>query len=86
MSACYACCSVRAFEGVSCIKISLEIKMIDFESAWALYEISWQHVRVLVWNSPRREGVLPAGDKRGNWNVTRFPAVMGPGLDVYSRG
>ena len=42
----YACCSVRAFEGVSCIKISLEIKMIDFESAWALYEISWQHVRV----------------------------------------
>jgi hypothetical protein len=29
---------------------------------------------VLVWNSPRREGVLPAGDKRGNWIVTWFQA------------
>jgi hypothetical protein len=29
---------------------------------------------VLVWDSPRREGVLPAGDNRGNWNVTWFPA------------
>ncbi len=29
---------------------------------------------LLVWNSPRREGVFPAGDKRGNWNVTWFPA------------
>ena len=29
---------------------------------------------VLVWDSPRREGVLPAGDNRGNWNVTWVPA------------
>jgi hypothetical protein len=29
---------------------------------------------MLVWNSPRREGGLPAGDTRGNWNVTWFPA------------
>ena len=28
---------------------------------------------VLVWDSPRREGVLPAGDNRGNWNVTWLP-------------
>jgi hypothetical protein len=25
---------------------------------------------MLVWDSPRREGILPAGDIRGNWNVT----------------
>ena len=25
---------------------------------------------MLVGDSPRREGVLPAGDIRGNWNVT----------------
>jgi hypothetical protein len=29
---------------------------------------------LLVWDSLRREGVLPAGDNRGNWNVTWFPA------------
>ena len=28
---------------------------------------------VLVWDSPRREGVLPAGDIWGNWNVTLVP-------------
>jgi hypothetical protein len=33
-----------------------------------------EQLEVLVWNSPRREGVLPAGDERGNWNVTWFPA------------
>jgi hypothetical protein len=38
-----------------------------------------------VWNSPRREGVLPAGDKRGNWNETWFPADVWPGLGMYSR-
>jgi len=38
---------------------------------------------LLVWNSPRREGVLPAGDKRGNWNVTWFPADVWPGLGMY---
>jgi hypothetical protein len=31
-------------------------------------------LQMLVCNSPLREGVLPAGDKRGNWNVTWFPA------------
>ena len=41
---------------------------------------------MLVWNSPRREGMLPAGDKRGNWNVTWFPADVWPGLGMYSRG
>jgi hypothetical protein len=29
--------------------------------------------KVLVWDSPRREGVLPAGDIWGNWNVTLVP-------------
>jgi len=29
---------------------------------------------VLVWDGPRREGVLPTGDNRGNWNVTWVPA------------
>jgi hypothetical protein len=38
---------------------------------------------MLVWNSPRREGMLPAGDKRGNWNVTWFPADVWPGLGMY---
>ena len=35
---------------------------------------------VLVWDGPRREGVLPAGDIRGNWNVTLVPADVLPGL------
>ena len=39
---------------------------------------------MLVWNSPRREGMLPAGDKRGNWNVTWFPADVWPGLGMSS--
>ena len=38
---------------------------------------------LLVWNSPRREGMLPAGDIRGNWNVTWFPADVWPGLGMY---
>ena len=36
-----------------------------------------------MWDSPQREGVLPAGDKRGNWNVTWFPADVWPGLGMY---
>jgi hypothetical protein len=35
--------------------------------------VSWQ---LLVWNSPQCEGVLPAGDNWGNWNVTWCPADM----------
>ena len=35
---------------------------------------------VLVWDGPRREGVLPAEDIRGNWNVTLVPADVLPGL------
>ena len=61
-----------------------------FECAWTLGLVRCQRWTfrglVLVWNSPRREGMLPAGDKRGNWNVTWFPADVWPGLDVYSRG
>jgi len=30
-------------------------------------------VLMLVWDSPRREGVLPAGDIWGNWNVPLVP-------------
>ena len=39
--------------------------------------------RLLVWNSPRREGMLPAGDERGNWNVTWFPADVWPARHVF---
>ena len=38
---------------------------------------------VLVWNSPRREGMLPAGDERGNWNVTWFPVDVWPARHVF---
>ena len=41
-------------------------------------------VYLLVWNSPRSEGMLPAGNNRGNWNVTWFPADVWLGLCMYS--
>ena len=37
---------------------------------------------LLVWDSPRLEGVLPAGDIRGNWNVTLVPADVCLGLGM----
>ena len=37
-----------------------------------------------MWNSPRREGVLPAGDKRGNWIVTWFQADVLHDLNGHS--
>ena len=34
---------------------------------------------LLVWNSPRREGVLPAGDKRGNLSEMDSPRPRNSG-------
>ena len=48
------------------------------------WNLSHSHLGgVLVWNSPRREGMLPAGDERGNWNVTWFPADVWPARHVF---
>ena len=60
-------------------------RVIGFRGRWSWgWNLSHSHLGgVLVWNSPRREGVLPAGDKRGNWNVTWFPADVWPGLGMY---
>ena len=48
------------------------------------WNLSHSHLGgVLVWNSPRREGMLPAGDERGNWNVTWFPVDVWPARHVF---
>jgi len=51
--------------------------MIGLRGRWSWrWNFSHSHLGgVLVWDSPRREGVLPAGDIRGDWNVTLVPAV-----------